>query len=62
MELLQHDVTSNRLHWEISNLMIPSRSDVKAKKIKQKVLTALWPSGGANHAAHQIIEMLKKGS
>ncbi|NQY51347.1 MAG: lipid-A-disaccharide synthase [Piscirickettsiaceae bacterium] len=62
LELLQHDVTSNRLHWEISNLMIPSRSDVKAKKIKQKVLTALGPSGGANHAAHQIIEMLKKGS
>ncbi len=59
LELLQDDVTSNRLHWEISNLIIPQRGKIEVKKITQYVLTSLGPPGGANNAAQQIIKMLK---
>ncbi|OUR63978.1 lipid-A-disaccharide synthase [Methylophaga sp. 42_25_T18] len=57
-ELLQDDVTVERLEQEISNLMIRQGSKHQAEKIRQQVLAALGPSGGAHNAAQQIINML----
>jgi lipid-A-disaccharide synthase len=57
-ELLQDDVTVERLDQEISNLIIRPDSKARAEKIRQKVLTALGPSGGAQNAAQQILNML----
>jgi len=47
-----------RLDQEISNLIIRPDSKARAENIRQKVLTALGPSGGAKNAAQQIITML----
>jgi len=57
-ELIQDEVTVERLEQEISNLIIRPDSKARAEKIRQKVLTALGPSGGSKNAAQQIITML----
>jgi lipid-A-disaccharide synthase len=57
-ELIQDDVTVERLEQEISNLIIRPDSKARAEKIRKKVLTALGPSGGSQNAAKQIITML----
>lgn len=57
-ELIQDDVTVERLDQEISNLIIRPDSKARAEKINQKVLTALGPSGGSQNAAQQILNML----
>ena len=57
-ELLQDDVTVERLTNEISAMLDDPNSKEKAETIRQQVLTALGPSGGAKNAAKQIIAML----
>ncbi|NQY27474.1 MAG: lipid-A-disaccharide synthase [Piscirickettsiaceae bacterium] len=57
-ELLQNDVTAERLEQEISVLLEDPKSKEKAEIIRQQVLSALGPSGGAKNAAQQIISML----
>lgn len=57
-ELIQDEVTVERLEQEISNLIIRPDSKARAEKIRQKVLTALGPSGGSKNAAQQILNML----
>lgn len=57
-ELIQDDVTVERLDQEISNLIIRPDSKARAEKINQKVLTALGPSGGSQNVAQQILNML----
>ncbi len=57
-ELLQDDVTAERLAKEIAALLNDPKSKEKAETIRQQVLSALGPSGGAKNAAQQIIDML----
>ena len=57
-EILQDDVTVERLDQEISNLIIRPDSKARAATIRKQVLTALGPAGGAHNAAQQIITML----
>ncbi|OUR71896.1 lipid-A-disaccharide synthase [Methylophaga sp. 41_12_T18] len=57
-ELIQDEVTVERLEHELSNLLISADSKVKAQAIQQQVLAALGPSGGAVNAAQQIVTML----
>lgn len=58
LELLQDDVTPERLHEELTILLLEQNSKVKAEHIRKQVLTALGPSGGARNAAHEITSML----
>ena len=58
LELLQDDVTAERLEQEISILMTRLDSKAHAEKIRQQVLAALGPAGGSHNAAQQIINML----
>lgn len=58
LELLQNDVTAERLEKELTALLTDPNSKSKAEKILQQVLTALGPSGGAYNAAHEILNML----
>lgn len=59
-EILQDDVTVERLEQEISGLIIRPDSKARANKIQQQVLTALGPAGGAQNAAQQIMTMLEE--
>ncbi|MDH5358051.1 MAG: lipid-A-disaccharide synthase [Gammaproteobacteria bacterium] len=59
LELLQDDVSVERLEAEMTALLINPKSKDNAEAIRQQVLTALGPSGGAHNAAQQVINMLK---
>lgn len=59
-EILQDDVTVERLEQEISGLIIRPDSKARANKIQQQVLTALGPVGGAQNTAQQIMTMLEE--
>lgn len=58
LELLQDDVTAERLEKELSRLLTQVSSKTEAEDIRQQVLTALGPAGGAQNAAKQVLNML----
>lgn len=58
LELLQNDVTAERLEQELSSLLSNKESKQHAEDIRQQVLTALGPSGGAHNAAQLVIKLL----
>ncbi len=60
LELLQDDVTKERLDKELTQFLTEPDSKIKAEDIRQQVLTALGPNGGAKNAAQQVIKMLKE--
>jgi len=57
-EVLQDDVTVERLEEELRDRLTRPDQQAVAEDIRQQVLSALGPSGGADNAAHQIIAML----
>ena len=59
-EILQDDVTVQRLEEELRDRL--SRTDQQAvtEDIRQQVLAALGPSGGADNAAEQLLVMLSE--
>ena len=59
-EILQDDVTVQRLEEELRDRL--SRTDQQAvtEDIRQQVLAALGPSGGAENAAEQLLVMLSE--
>ncbi|PHS70350.1 MAG: lipid-A-disaccharide synthase [Methylophaga sp.] len=59
LELLQDDVTVVRLAEGISQLLTQADSKEKAENIRQQVLSALGPSGGAYNAAALVVSMLE---
>lgn len=58
LELLQDDVTVDRVEKELMALLTEQTSKNTAEKIRKQVLAALGPSGGARHAAKEVISML----
>lgn len=58
LELLQNEVTVERLETELTALLTEPNSKAKAEKIHKQVLTALGPSGGAHNAAQEVLNML----
>lgn len=59
-EVLQNEVTVQRLEEELNDRLTRVDSEAIAQDIGQKVLSALGPAGGAHNAAQQIIMMLNK--
>ncbi len=59
MELLQDDVTAERLEKELVTLLTDVNNKDKAESVRQQVLTALGPAGGAKNAAQLINSMLE---
>jgi lipid-A-disaccharide synthase len=57
LELLQDDVTAERLETELTTLLTDQNSKMKAEKIRKQVLMALGPSGGAHNAAQEVLNM-----
>jgi lipid-A-disaccharide synthase len=57
-EILQDEVTAERLDQELSNLLSSENAQQTATQIQQQVLTALGPAGGAANAAQLIIKLL----
>lgn len=57
-EVLQNDVTAQRLEEELLDRLTRPDQQVIAEEIRQQVLSALGPSGGAENAAQQILNML----
>lgn len=57
-ELLQDDVTVEYIEQELLDRLERLDSKEVAEEVRQKVLTALGPSGGAKNVAQQIITML----
>ncbi len=58
LELLQDDVTVARLKKELSLLLTQADSKAVAQDIREQVLMALGPTGGAKNAAKQVLAML----
>lgn len=59
-ELLQDEVTADNLDRELSTLLTHPQAKQRAEMIRQNVLEALGPSGGADNAAAVVLEMLDK--
>ncbi len=57
-EILQDEVTVDRLEEELLDRLTRGDSDEIAEDIRQQVLSALGPSGGADNAARQILEFM----
>jgi lipid-A-disaccharide synthase len=57
LELLQDDVTAERLETELTTLLTDQNSKMKAEKIRKQILMALGPSGGAHNAAQEVLNM-----
>lgn len=57
-ELLQDDVTAERIDEALTQFLIDPDRKQKAEHIRQQVSAALGPSGGAENAADQVIKML----
>jgi lipid-A-disaccharide synthase len=57
-EILQDEVTAERLDQELSNLLSSENAQQTATQIQQQVLTALGPAGGAANAAQLMIKLL----
>ncbi len=58
LELLQDEVTVERVSQELHQRLYESDSKHLADQVRQQVLSALGPSGGARNAAQQIITLL----
>jgi len=59
LELLQDDVTPERLEQELTMMLTQANSKSAAETIRQEVLTALGPAGGAHNAAQLVIKLLE---
>jgi lipid-A-disaccharide synthase len=59
-ELLQDEVTVDNLDHELSLLLTHPQAKSRAELIRQRVLEALGPAGGADNAAAVVIDMLDK--
>jgi lipid-A-disaccharide synthase len=57
LELLQDDVTAERLETELTTLLTDQNSKMKAEKIRKQILMALGPSGGAHNVAQEVLNM-----
>jgi lipid-A-disaccharide synthase len=57
-EILQDEVTAERLDQELSSLLSSENAQQTATQIQQQVLTALGPAGGADNAAQLMIKLL----
>jgi len=57
-ELLQDDVTVEQLDDVLTGFLIDPNRKQKAGSLRQQVLAALGPSGGADNAANQVVRML----
>jgi lipid-A-disaccharide synthase len=57
-EVLQNDVTAERLDQELSQLLMNDTAKQKASEIQQQVLEALGPAGAAENTANLLIELL----
>lgn len=60
LELLQNEVTAERLAEELIMLLTSNNSNEKAETIRQQVLADLGPSGGAQNAAELVVSLLDK--
>jgi len=60
LELLQAEVTPERLEKELTRLLVEKDSKDRAEDIRNKVLSALGPSGGAHNAAQLVIDLVDK--
>ena len=58
LELLQNEVSVERLEKELLSLLTEPSSKDAAEKIRKQVLTELGPPGGARNAAKEILSML----
>lgn len=61
-EILQDEVTAERIDAELTTLLTRAESKLNANKVQQQVLEALGPAGGADNAAEQIIMMLEQNN
>ena len=59
-EVLQDDVTVQRLEEELHDRLNRADQQAVAEDIRQQVLAALGPSGGADNAAAQLLAMLSE--
>ena len=57
-ELLQDEVTVTNLDQQLTTLLTHPQTKQRAETVRQKVLEALGPAGGADNAARLIIDML----
>ena len=60
VEVLQDEVTVERIDTELTQRLTDAQSMAKAEAIRQQVLEALGPSGGARNAADAVLEELAK--
>lgn len=60
LELLQNEVTVERFEQELLPLLKASNSKQQAEVIRQQVLSALGPSGGAHNAAQLVVSLLEE--
>jgi lipid-A-disaccharide synthase len=58
LELLQDDVTADRIDAELTQRITHPNAKDSAQKVQQSVLSALGPSGGAENAAQVISQQL----
>ncbi|ODN66721.1 lipid-A-disaccharide synthase [Methylophaga muralis] len=59
-ELLQDEVTAVRLEQQLMDLLTHPQRMQHAEQIRQQVLNALGPSGGADNAAELVLRLLSK--
>jgi lipid-A-disaccharide synthase len=59
LELLQDDVTKERLANELELRLFESKSKADAEQVRQEVLNALGPAGGAHNAAKLVLSFLE---
>jgi lipid-A-disaccharide synthase len=59
LELLQNEVTAERFEKELMPLLTSKESKQQAESIRQQVLSALGPSGGARNAAELVTSLLE---
>ena len=60
MELLQDEVTAERLDKELVSLLTEADSKANAENLRKQVLFALGPNGGADNIAQLVITILNK--
>lgn len=60
LELLQNEVTAERLEEELTTLLKQKESKQHAEEVRKQVLSSLGPAGGARNAAQLVITLLEK--
>ena len=60
LELLQNEVTAERFEKELMTLLTDNNSKQSAEQIRQQVLSALGPTGGAYNMAELVVSLLEK--